>query len=185
MAIKKYSKVKFTLRKELIIILASIVVLLVATILFNLPNEEEKFLTKWQESGAQISENHLYTEVSTLDELKGILESKSETETTLVFFATPSSESVGYFQQIITLADKCNVEKVYILDSSFVDGKTEEELETLAADFKDMNLESNLNFWAFKGTTVIESVDKYEDTTDKWNVAFAKIFVEAYKGKTE
>ena len=64
MAIKKYSKVKFTLRKELIIILAAIVVLLVATILLNLPNEDEKFITKWQEAGAQITENHLYEEIS-------------------------------------------------------------------------------------------------------------------------
>ena len=44
MAIKKYSKVKFTLRKELIFILAAVVVLVVATILLNLPNEEDKFL---------------------------------------------------------------------------------------------------------------------------------------------
>ena len=79
MAIKKYSKVKFTLRKELIIILAAIVVLVVATILFNLPNEEEKFLTKWNENGAQITENHLYEEVS-FDELKGILNGKGENE---------------------------------------------------------------------------------------------------------
>ena len=69
MAIKKYSKVKFTLRKELVIILASILVLVVATILLNLPNEEEKFLAKWNENGAQVSEGHVYKEF-TFDELK-------------------------------------------------------------------------------------------------------------------
>ena len=72
MAIKKYSKVKFTLRKELIIIAAAIVVMIVATILFNLPNKEEKFLEKWNTAGSTITENMLYEEVE-LDELKDVI----------------------------------------------------------------------------------------------------------------
>ena len=70
MAIKKYSKVKFTLRKELIFILAAIVVLVVATILLNLPNEKEKFIDKWTEAGASTASEtayELFEEVS-LDE---------------------------------------------------------------------------------------------------------------------
>ena len=189
MAIKKYSKVKFTLRKELIIILASIVVLLVATLLLNLPTEEEKFITKWQEAGAQITENHLYEEIS-YDGLKNLLDGKQATETTYVFFATPSSDAATYFTTIISLADACDVSKVYIVDSAFIADLSEDQLETKANYFKDeageaISLESNLNFWTFKGNVVVESVDKYELADDKWNVCFAHSFAEAYPAKPE
>ena len=189
MAIKKYSKVKFTLRKELIIILASIAVLLVATLLLNLPNEDEKFITKWQEAGAQITENHLYTEKS-YDELKSYLEGKAATETTYVFFATPSADAATYFTTIISLADACDVKEVILVDSAFIADLSEEDLEAKAAYFKDENndnisLESNLNFWTFKGNVVIESVDKYEATGDAWNVCFAHSFAEAYPAQPE
>ena len=126
MAIKKYSKVKFTLRKELIIILAAIVVLVVATILLNLPNEEEKFLEKWNNAGAQISENRLYEEV-TIDELNQILASKKADETTFVFFATPeNADSVTYFTQVVNHANTHDVSKVYLVDSAFAIGTREE-----------------------------------------------------------
>ena len=191
MAIKKYSKVKFTLRKELIIILAAIVVLVVATILFNLPNEEEKFLAKWNENGAQITENHLYEEVS-FDELKGILNGKGENEKTFVFFATPTdTNSVTYFQKIITYAETYDVDKVYIVDSAFVIGGNREEdsdfdkkLSDIEANFKDakgntIKLDAACNLWVFNGNQLLDSVDDYEKSTNQWEHALLGIFSHA------
>ena len=193
MAIKKYSKVKFTLRKELIIILAAIVVLVVATILFNLPNEEEKFLTKWNENGAQITENHLYEEVS-FDELKGILNGKGENEKTFVFFATPTdTNSVTYFQKIITYAETYDVNKVYIVDSAFVIGGNREEdsdfdkklsdieegFKTAAdeeGNYETIKLDAACNLWVFNGNQLLDSVDNYEKSTNQWEHALLGIF---------
>ena len=195
MAIKKYSKVKFTLRKELIIILAAIVVLVVATILFNLPNKEEKFLEKWNNAGAQISENRLYEEVS-FDELKGILNGKKADEATFVFFATPgNADSVTYFTQIISHASTNEVTKVYLVDSAFaLEGNREEDadfdnkLKDIEKDFKDadgntIKLDSVPNLWVFKGNVLVDSADNYEAADDKWSMAFSQIFKEAYKNK--
>ena len=200
MAIKKYSKVKFTLRKELIIILASILVLIVATILFNLPTKGEEFLTKWSETG--ISENHVYEEV-TFDELENILKDKKSGELTFVFFATPSdTDSVTYFSQIITYADEADVDKVYIVDSAFVtEGSREDEefdnkLKEIEGKFrgatvegeetKTIKLDSPCNLWLFDGNTLIESVDDYEkNENDKWGSALVQIFAEAYPEKSK
>ena len=191
MAIKKYSKVKFTLRKELIIILAAIVVLAVATILFNLPNKEEKFLSKWSATG--ISENHTYTEAE-FDDLKGILSSKGENELTFVFFATPEdTNSVTYFSTILSYAETYGVKEVYIVDSAFVlDGEREEgndfdkELTAKEENFKDaegntIKLDSACNLWVFEGSTLLDSVDNYEKSTDQWNHALLGIFSWAKK----
>ena len=194
MAIKKYSKVKFTLRKELIIILAAIVVLVVATILLNLPNEEEKFLEKWNNAGAQISENRLYEEV-TIDELNQILASKKADETTFVFFATPeNADSVTYFSQVVNHANTHDVSKVYLVDSAFAIGTREEgndldkQLSEIEAKFKvdedaTFKLDSVPNIWVFKGDVLVETVDDYEEADNKWNAALAQLFTYAYKEK--
>ena len=192
MAIKKYSKVKFTLRKELIIILAAIVVLVVATILLNLPNEEEKFLEKWNNAGAQITENRLYEEV-TIDELTQILASKKADEATFVFFATPdNADSVTYFTQVVNHANTHDVSKVYLVDSAFAIGTREEgndldkQLSEIEAKFKvdedaTFKLDSVPNIWVFKGDVLVETVDDHEGKTDKWNAAFASLFTYAYR----
>ena len=191
MAIKKYSKVKFTLRKELIIILAAIVVLVVATILFNLPNKEEKFLSKWSATG--ISENHIYEEVS-FDELQSKLNAAGEKELTYVFFATPEdTNSVTYFSTILSYVEIYDVSKVYIVDSAFVlDGNREEDsdfdkkLSDIEANFKDaegntIKLDAACNLWVFEGSTLLDSVDNYEKSTDQWNHALLGIFSWAKK----
>ena len=194
MAIKKYSKVKFTLRKELIIILASIVVLIVATILLNLPNEEEKFLEKWNNAGAQISENRLYEEVS-ISGLHGVLAGKGENDVTFVFFATPeNTDSVTYFTQVINHATTHDVDKVYLVDSAFALGTREEgndldkELSRIEGEFTvdaevTFKLDSVPNLWVFKGKTLVGTVDDYSLASDKWNTAFAQLFTYAYPEK--
>lgn len=196
MAIKKYSKVKFTLRKELIIILSAIVVLVVATILLNLPNKEEKFLAKWQENGSQITENHLYEEV-TFDELKDILNSNSANEVSFVYFATPSNaDSVTYFDQILNFASTFEsiyeIDKIYIVDSAFaLEGNREEDsdfdskLKAIEENFKDasgntIKLDSVPNFWLFNGNVLVDSANNYEENeVINWNKALLGIFTNA------
>ena len=131
----------------------------------------------------------MYEEIS-YDDLKGLLADKTEDQITYVFFATPSADAATYFTTIISLADKCDVEKVYLVDSAFIADLSEEDLEKKAEYFKNekdenISLESNLNFWTFKGNVVIESVDKYEATGDGWNVCFAHSFAEAYPAQPE
>ncbi len=194
MAIKKYSKVKFTLRKELIFILAAVVVLVVATILLNLPNKEEKFLSKWQEAGSTITENTLYEEV-TFEELSEILNGKKENEFTFVYFATPSNaNSVTYFDQFVSVAQTYDVEKIYIVDSAFaLEGDREEDsdfdakLKAIEENFKDaegntIQLDSVPNLWVFNGKLLEKSANDYEvDDAINWNLVLTQMF--AY-GKT-
>lgn len=174
MAIKKYSKVKFTLRKELIFILAGIVVLLVATILLNLPNEDEKFVKKWQNAGSQITEKTLYTEIS-FEGLKTVLESTEGY--TFVLFATPDAGSVTYFDTLISLTSKddYNVSQVYLVDCAFAVGDREndkalndtlnkyEEMFKNAVEGQEFKLDDTPNFWVFEGTKLVGSADKYND----------------------
>ena len=171
MAIKKYSKVKFTLRKELIFILAAIVVLVVATILLNLPNEKEKFLKKWQEAGSSVTEYKLYEEI----DFAGLKEVLNNTDGyTFVLFATTNADGVSYFDKALSYStlDDYNVTKVYLVDSAFAIGEREEgnDLDKLLAeyekDFKDaegdtIKLDNNPNFWVFKGNVLVDSADKY------------------------
>ena len=195
MAIKKYSKVKFTLRKELIFILAAVVVLVVATILLNLPNEEEKFLSKWQEAGSTITENTLYEEVS-FDELRSILDGKENNEYTFVYFATPSdSTSVSYFDTFVSVAQTYDVEKIYIVDSAFaLEGDREEDadfdakLKGIEENFKaadgttTIKLDSVPNLWVFNGKVLEKSANDYSvDDVINWNLVLTQMF--AY-GKT-
>ena len=192
MAIKKYSKVKFTLRKELIIILAAIVVLVVATILLNLPNEEEKFLSKWQEAGSTMTENRLYEEVS-IDNLKSTLDSKGADEYTFVFYATPSNtESVSYFDAIVSLASVYDIEQIYIVDCEFAiggdrenDSEFDSKLAGIEANYKDANgntvqLDTTPSFWVFKGNVLVDSLDNYKvaESAD-WNLALVQMFANA------
>ena len=192
MAIKKYSKVKFTLRKELIIISSAIVVLVVATILLNLPNEEEKFVAKWSEAGSTIVENRIYEEVS-FDGLEDILAGKGANDVTFVFFATPSdASSVTQFDAITNFSVTYDLDKVYIIDSAFaLEGDREEDadfdnqLKAIEANFKDadgntIKLDSVPNFWVFKGNVLIGAADQYEvsDVID-WNLALAQLLSNA------
>jgi hypothetical protein len=175
MAIKKYSKVKFTLRKELIFILAAVVVLVVATILLNLPNEKEKFINKWQEAGSQIQENTIYEEIS-FDGLLGKLEASDEY--TFVLFATPNAECVEYFDAVMNYAanEKFNVSKVYLVDSALAIGDRENDealdnkLTEIENQFKNaeetIKLDSITNFWVFKGTELVGSAKDYADVNN-------------------
>lgn len=188
MAIKKYSKVKFTLRKELVMILAAIVVLVVATILLNLPTKEEKFVNKWAEAGAQITENELYVEVS-FDELQDELSGKQAGEYTFVLFTTPSdADGVTYFNTVISLAELYGVEKVYLVDSEFVVGKDREEDSDFDAELKDiednfkteegteMKLDAVSNFWVFNGDTLVDCTDNYAvNDTPNWGLALVQM----------
>ena len=192
MAIKKYSKVKFTLRKELIIILSAILVLVVATILLNLPNEEEKFVAKWTEAGSTIVENRLYEEVS-FDELEDILAGKEANDVTFVLFATPSNaDSVTQFDAITNNAGIYGVEKVYLVDSEFaLEGNREEdadfdnELKAIEANFTDaegntIKLDSVPNLWVFKGGVLVGAADKYEVSgAIDWNFALSQLLANA------
>ena len=192
MAIKKYSKVKFTLRKELVMILAAIVVLIVATILLNLPTKEEKFVNKWVEAGAQITENELYVEVS-FDELEDELSGKQAGEYTFVLFTTPSdADGVTYFNTVISLAELYGVEKVYLVDSEFVVGKDREEDSEFDAELKDiednfkteegteLKLDAVSNFWVFNGDTLIDCVDNYTaNDTPNWGLALVQMLTYA------
>ena len=178
MAIKKYSKVKFTLRKELIIILSAILVLVVATILLNLPNKEEKFVAKWSEAGSTIVENRLYEE-TTFDDLAGILASE---DVTFVLFATPSdADSVAQFDAILNKATAYGLEKVYLIDSEFAVGDREEDA-ALDADLKlkedsfKVSLDSTTNFWVFKGTELVGSADQFKvSDAINWELALTQL----------
>ena len=175
MAIKKYSKVKFTLRKELIFILAAIVLLVVATILLNLPTEEEKFLEKWNAGGSTLTENKLYEEV-TFDELSTILDSKESGEYTYVLYATPSdSNSVSLFDQIYSIVynsrEYSHITKIYVVDSG-----ADMDKEQVKATFEGISLDTAYNLWLFEGKTIVSSINKYTDAGLDMNSAIIGMF---------
>lgn len=189
-SIKKYSKVKFTLRKELIFILAAVVVLVVATILLNLPTKEEKFVERWVEAGGNISEqNNVYKEV-TFEELQEELSEKSADEYTFVLLATPENEeSLTYFNTVVSLAELYGVEQIYLVDSTFMvekdreaDAEFNQELLDIEAKFAHdsdtvMNLDLVSDFWVFKGAELIESADDYElSGSINWTTALIQMF---------
>ena len=169
MAIKKYSKVKFTLRKELIFILAGILLLVVGTILFNLPTEEEKTLEKWNNAGSTITDFSLFDEVS-FSELNGILDSKQSGEYTYVLYASPAdANSVTLLDQIHTIVtssrEYSHITKIYIVDSS---NTTENDFAL--ENFKDtkgesINLETAYNLWLFEGKTIVNSINRFTDNS--------------------
>ena len=184
MAIKKYSKVKFTLRKELIFILAAIVLLVVATILLNLPTKEEKFLEKWNAAGSTITENVIYEEV-TFDELNAVLSAKGDNEHTYVLYASPSNaDSVSLFDQIYSIVTSVS-EFEHITQIYLVDSGVEYDEATVSENFKDadgesINLESSYNLWLFQGKTIVGSIDQYTDLGLGMNEAIISMLVKTH-----
>lgn len=178
MAIKKYSKVKFTLRKELLFILGAVVLMVVATLLFNLPNKEEKFLDKWNTAGSQITENLLYEEI-TFEELEGKINSD---EYVFVLFVNPNdATSVTLFDTVYQLAvSQYEIDKVYLVDAEFVmvdkdreeDAEFDSELSEIEAKFKKQNetdedgnpvtitLDQYPNFWVFQNGYLVKEVNQ-------------------------
>lgn len=190
MAIKKYSKVKFTLRKELVFILVAIVGLLVATILLNRPTKEEKVNEYWT-----LTEGHPF-EVIELEDLASELSNKKEGEYTFVYFGTPEdAETASYLQTVMSIAELVDVTHIYLVDSEFVVGKDREndkefddELLALEGLFeykeKDedgetqtIKLDSVNNFWLFDGNKVLKSATDYKASgaTD-WARALIQMF---------
>ena len=175
MAIKKYSKVKFTLRKELIFILAGILLLVVGTILFNLPTKEEETLKKWTDAGSTLTDFSLYEEVS-FSELNGILDSKQSGEYTYVLYAsTEDSNSVSLLDQIYSIVknsrEYSHVTKIYIVNSADTS-----ENDFALEHFKDTNgesisLETTYNLWLFEGKPIVNSINRYTDNSLTMNEA--------------
>lgn len=161
MPIKKYSKVKFTLRKELIIILAVVLVMVLATILLLQPTKDQKFVSKWSGAGSSIVENQLYEEIE-FDELDEVIAGEG---ITYVLFAHASDEnSVKAFDLVINLATGLDVEKVYIIDSEFAVGDREEDAD-LDAELKVIEEKYGItldtpDLWAFENGSVVAELDQ-------------------------
>jgi len=185
MAIKKYSKVKFTLRKELLIILGAVVLMVVATILFNLPNKEEKFLKKWNEAGSTVAEKLVYEE-TTFEDLENIIKSD---EYVFVLFATPDASCVTVFDSVYNYAlTTYEIDTVYLVDSEFVMGKNrdedkefDEKLVELEGKFKDaegnsITLDKTPNIWVFKDGKLVAEADQDLITAEgSWDAAIISI----------
>lgn len=166
MAIKKYSKVKFTLRKELIIILVAIVVMITATILFNLPNKEEKFLEKWNAAGSTITENLLYEDVD-FEELQEVI--KSDKNVVVLFVSAEDASSVAVFDKVYELAlNTYEIKTVYLVDE-----KLEESQATTLGVAKDQTT----NLCVFKNGTLVAEADQdlITDKASDWTAAIVQI----------
>ena len=134
----KYRKIGFRLQKELIIIVAVLLVLLVAAILLNLPTKSEKFVSEWSEAGASIQDDSLFEAVSQ-KELKKLVEKNDKV---FVLFVTSSdSDSVSLVNEVASMASNFNIDKVYILDSADYLGNREEDTNL---DSKLKELENDL-----------------------------------------
>ena len=187
MPIKKYSKVKFTLRKELIIILSAIVVMVVATILFNLPTSEEKWLDKWQTAGSSIVENKIYEDVESFDELEDVIKSQ---EVVYVLFATTDADGAAKLDLVSQCAEYFSVEKVYILDSAFLadydrkEAEDEAYLKGLEEKFS-ISLETSTDFFVFQNGKLLQELDQdYVTVSGGWNAPLMQIFLENYTNPT-
>jgi hypothetical protein len=180
MALKKYSKVKFTLRKELVLILSAIVLLVVATILLNLPNKEERFLKDWNAAGSTLTENLLYEEVS-FDELKDII--KEENKVFVLFATSQDATSVTVFDKVYTLGlNTFELDKVYLVDSTVVlDENGEEDAEYVAelkTTFGELTLDQTPNLWYFEAGKLAEEANQ-DIITEKgsdWTSEIIQIF---------
>lgn len=184
MPIKKYSKVKFTLRKELLFILAAIVIMVVATILLQLPSKEEKFNKKWN-----LQDNMLYKEVS-INDLDNVLEDKKATDTVFVLFVLPKDSATSTHLTLIeTIAEEFDVKRVYLVDATFatkgdreIDDKFNEKLEKIENQFTNsddvtITLDNVPNFWAFQDSKLVKEInqDKIEAEGD-WYSAAIEVF---------
>ena len=187
MPIKKYSKVKFTLRKELIIMAAVIVIMLVASILLGLPTKAEKFQSEWTTAGASYANGELYSS-TTFEGLEKKL--AKDSGYIYVYFATSSdTDSVKYFDEVYKLASGLEVEKVYIIDAKFALEHNREEnedfdkkLTKIEEKFKNasgdtIDLSHTPNLWVFKDGAFLEEIDHdLIETEGDWNAAALKIF---------
>lgn len=187
MPIKKYSKVKFAFRKELIIILAVIVVMVIATVLLQLPSKEDKFIKEWSSAGSSIVENDLYETIS-FDKLDNVLD-KAE-GVVFVYFATSSDEtSVTNFDVIMSQADLFGVEKVYLVDAKNYQGDREEDAELdekltaienrfTAEDGTAISLDYTPNLWAFENGKLVKEINHdLIDTNGDWKEACKQVLI--------
>ena len=194
MPIKKYSKVKFTLRKELVIILAVVVVMLVATILLQQPTKKEKFQNAWSTAGVSNAENSVMVS-STFSKLEGTVKNSND-ELVFVYFATTSnSDSVKYYDVVYSLASALEIKTIYLVDAKFAtesDRNTDEEfdakLKEIEAKFTDGTTTIDLsyvpNLWVFQNGKLVKEInhDKVETEGD-WYAAAFEVLSLAKQGK--
>lgn len=163
---KKYSKVKFKLRKELVIILLIAVVMAVTTVVLNLPSEKDKIYSDY--AGNLSTTDHVFEKI-TKSKLVDLVESGEEI---YVYFGSPTcSNCTTYIDTFNTQAVYWEVETVYYLDASFVDEEDREEDEdfnsellTWESKLKDVSFDFTPSIWVYQdGELVFNSQDYIED----------------------
>ena len=156
--------------------------MIVATVLLNLPNKQERFLKDWNAGGSSLGENLLYEEIS-FDELADII---AEENNVYVLYATAAdTTSVAVFDKVYSLAlNDYEVEKVYLIDSEALvgaDRETDTELDTELKGYETtfgFTLDETTDLFYFKdGKLAAEANrDKITDKGSDWTSEIIRIF---------
>lgn len=135
----KRNRVKFKWTKELVILLCSIVVFVVAAILINIPTKAAVQLDKYNTaittyntnnntSYSTLPSKHVYKETS----IKGIKKLKKSDNYTFVFYcALDDATTVEYLSKINEMAKEYKIKTVYLWFADYVEKADEETKATL------------------------------------------------------
>ena len=135
----KRNRTKFKWTKELIFLMAGIVVLIVAAILINIPTKASVQLDKYNNAitayntknstqYSTIPENHVYKEVS----IKSLQKKKKSDNYTFVFYCSLTNETtLEYLSKINSVATEYEIKTVYLWFADYVENSDADTKKTV------------------------------------------------------
>lgn len=190
---RRKAKTKFRLTKELIFLLLFLVVIAISTGLMGIKSKKDVLLSKIttaQQAAGQsqnlLTEDNVYGEIS----YKKLVTKVKKSSYTYVYYGSYSDQSyLSNMETINQRAQKYDVKKVYLLDSSWATsldtsdktyGETNNEtLTQVEKALDDVDLKTMNQLWVFKdGKIVFNSKDLIEDKYQPapWNFVIEQAF---------
>lgn len=191
MAVRSGRKLKFKFKwtKELIFLIAGLVIMIVATILLALPSDSEKIYKKYTEAGATLDVEHVYKSIN-YKKLKSKIQSQGTDDVFYVFYGSVACTScVTEIQTINTAAKAFEVDQVLYFDATFIDEEEDLDsaeflagIDTMEVELEGVDLLQYPALWVFKGGKLTFTTEELKLTPEAttiegtWKLASYKVF---------
>lgn len=194
MAVRNGKKIKFKFKwtKELVFLLIGLGAMIVATVLLALPSDAEKIYDKYTEAGASLESEHVFKSISYKKLTKKISSQVGSEGTFFVFYgATSCTNCVSEIQTINAAANKFEIEEVFYLDATFIDGVEDKEdagflaeVDTKEVALGGVDLLSYPALWVYKNGELVFTSDSWKASDSSttiegtWKLLAEKTFYE-------
>ena len=185
----KRIKFKFVWTKELIFLISGLVVLILATVIMALPNDQKNIYDDYTLAGASLNSDHVFETIKYKKLAKEIAKQDEDDIMYVYYGSLACTNCVSNIGTIDNAAQAFDIETVYYLDAVFVDEAEDLDDAEFLADIDAMEVKlggvdllSYPALWVFKGGELVYTTDEWKlsdsSTTIEgtWKLASYKVF---------